>query len=183
MALIDTIQQSDLLGLDDSATLAALNTTTTLYEDHVLHQWTFVYQSLINQGIAPSVVFASERLLTAVGDAGVALVSSIAAGIDFADPLTIAQINSFIGSVDTETATILNGLLAIGKPRGYRWQIASNGINTQPVLSDITEARQLIVNYRQQNYLQQQFLNAALNAGAGKTAIQAIVADDSKWGS
>ena len=101
----------------------------------------------------------------------------------FANPLTIAQIEANDIDEPAETIQILEGMLKIGRPQGPRWQISSNGIHTQPVLADITEARQLIINYRQQNYIQQQYLNAAFTAGAGKAIIQAIVANDSNWGS
>jgi hypothetical protein len=141
MALIDTIQQPDLIGLSDAAALAALNVVGVISTDHTLHQWTFVFESLIQQGISPSVALSAPRLLDALGDIGIALDKSITAGIDFASPLTIAQIQLANVTAPAELVQIINGLLAIGTQTGPRWQIPSNGISTQPTLAQIAAAR------------------------------------------
>ena len=188
MPLFETLQQTDLsplppaVPLTDQQTLDALNVIVVIRTDHVLHQWTFIRESLIMQGIAPAIVYGASRILSALGDAGVALCESIAAGIDLASPLTIASIQSQNITTPPEAALIINGLLAIGTTYGHRWQLPANGIETQPTLIQIAETRQEIVNRRQGNYIQQQYLNAAFSSGLSKQQIQTIVASDASWG-
>ena len=141
MSLLETIQQPDLIGLSDAATLAALNVIGTVSTDHTLHQWTFVFESLIEQGISPSVALSAPRLLDALGDIGIALDKSITAGIDFASPLTIAQIQMAHVTAPAELVEIINGMLAIGTQTGPRWSIPANGIATQPTLAQIATTR------------------------------------------
>ena len=141
MALIETIQQTDLVSLSDADTQTALRVTVTLYEDHELHQWTYVFQQLLIQGLSASIVVSAPRLLDAIGDAGVALDKSIAAGIDFADELTIAQIQAANVTAPPEAVQVLSGMLAIGRPQGPRWKIPTNGIATEPTVQEIANAR------------------------------------------
>lgn len=141
MGLIETIRQVDLVGLSDADTLSALNATVTLYEDHVLHQWTYVSEALLAQGVSPSIVTSATRLIDAVGDSGALLDRCISSGLDFASDVTRGMIAAANITAPPETVTLLNGMLAIGRPQGMRWQIASNGISTQPTLSEIADAR------------------------------------------
>lgn len=139
MGLAETIQQTDLVGLSDADTLAALNVSSVIATSS--DRWT-------QAGVAKVYgVTVSEQLYTAIQAAGLMASAQtyVHAGIDLSDQETQTALTSIQSYATTngltDLAILCGELKEVGVTHGYRWQISANGITTQPTLTTIADAR------------------------------------------
>lgn len=160
MGLRETIQRADLIGLTDQQTLDALNATVVVATDSTAYTWAGLGEKLVANGLDPAIVMNARPLVQAITPGGITLDGVLSSGgFDLSSAINRALIASAGVTAPPDAVALLTAMLSIGITNGPRWTTSTNGISTQPTLSEIADARESITDQNDKCRLMNEVIN------------------------